>query len=146
MADHDVPEHARLGSALVKTIAEASGVVARPPAEVFERLRHALAGGPYPMRVEVDRERGFLAVQGGWWYRGEYRVTPDPAPPNCRCPPVAWKTGAARSGGARVEYRVVNAASRGRWAVPLANRFFLGFRARTAAAFARMLEELGTPQ
>ncbi|RSM35162.1 hypothetical protein DMA12_45435 [Amycolatopsis balhimycina DSM 5908] len=111
----------------MKTLAEAAGVVARPPGEVFERLRRTLAGGAYPMRMEVDRERGFLAVQGGWWYRAEYRVTPDPA-------------------GARVEHRVLNVASRGRWGVPLVNRFFLGFRARTAVAFARMLEELGTPQ
>jgi len=110
----------------VKALAEASGVVARPPGEVFDRLRGLLSGGGHPMRMDVDRERGFVAVQGGWWYRGEYRVTPDPA-------------------GARVEHRVVNAASRGRWGVPLANRFFVGFRARTAAGFARLLEELSTP-
>ena len=110
----------------MKALAEVSGVVARPPAEVFEDVRRRVTGGGYPMRTEVDAERGFLAVQGGWWYRGEYRVTADP-------------------GGARVEHRVVNAATWGRWGVPLANRFFLGFRARTAAAFARMLEELGRP-
>jgi hypothetical protein len=110
----------------VKTLAEVSGVVARPAAEVFEEVRRRVTGSGHPMRTEVDRDRGFLAVQGGWWYRGEYRVTADPA-------------------GARVEHRVVNAASRGRWGVPLANRFFLGFRARTAVAFARMLEELERP-
>ncbi|WP_328451134.1 MULTISPECIES: hypothetical protein [unclassified Amycolatopsis] len=110
----------------MKTLAEASGVVARPPAEVFEQVLRRVTGGGYPMRTEVDRDRGFLAVQGGWWYRGEYRVTADPA-------------------GARVEHRVVDAATRGRWGVPLANRFFLGFRARTAVAFARMLEELDPP-
>lgn len=111
----------------MKTLAEAAGVVARPPEEVFERLRRLLAGSEYPMRMDVDRERGFLAVQGGWWYRGEYRVTPDP-------------------GGARVEHRVVNAASRARWGVGLANRFFVGFRAKAAAGFALLLAELGTPE
>jgi hypothetical protein len=126
MADHRVPEHAGFGSARVKTLAEASGVVARPPAEVFERLWRKLRGG-HPMRMEVDRERGFVAVQGGWWYRGEYRVTTDPA-------------------GARVEHRVVNAASRGRWGVPLANRFFIGFRGAVAAGFAGLLDELGAPE
>lgn len=110
----------------MKALAEASGVVSRSPDEVFEALRIRVTGGGYPMKTEVDRERGFLAVQGGWWYRGEYRVTADPA-------------------GARVEHRVVNAATRGRWGVPLANRFFVGFRARTAAAFVRLLEELGGP-
>jgi hypothetical protein len=108
----------------VKALAEASGVVARPPAEVFEEVRRRVTGGGYPMRTEVDREGGFLAVQGGWWYRAEYRVTAAPA-------------------GARVEHRVLNAASRMRWGVLPANRFFIGFRARTEAAFARMLEELG---
>ena len=127
MADHGVPEHAGFGSARVKTLAEASGVVARPPAEVFERLRLKLGGGDYPMRMEVDRERGCVAVQGGWWYRGEYRVTADPA-------------------GARVEHRVVNAASWGRWGVPLANRFFVGFRKEVTAGFGRLLAELGTPE
>ncbi|MEV6623996.1 hypothetical protein AB0M83_15510 [Amycolatopsis sp. NPDC051106] len=111
----------------MKALAEVSGVVARPPAAVFEAVRRRVTGSGHPMRTEVDAERGFVAVQGGWWYRGEYRVTADP-------------------GGARVEHRVVNAATWGRWGVPLANRFFLGFRARTAAAFARMLEELATPE
>ncbi|WP_233223326.1 hypothetical protein [Amycolatopsis sp. CA-128772] len=110
----------------MKTLAQASGLVARPPEEVFERLRLKLGGG-HPMRMEVDRSRGFVAVQGGWWYRGEYRVT-------------------AVRGGARVAHRVVNAASRGRWGVPLANRFFIGFPAATTAGFARLLEELGTPE
>ncbi|MET8997487.1 hypothetical protein [Amycolatopsis sp. NPDC004169] len=110
----------------MKTLAEASGVVARPPAEVFERLRLKLVVG-HPMRMEVDRERGFVAVQGGWWYRGEYRVTADLA-------------------GARVEHRVVNAATRGRWGVPLANRFFVGFRKEVAIGFGRLLADLGTPE
>ena len=102
-------------------------MVARPPAEVFERLRLKLGGGGHPMRMEVDRERGCVAVQGGWWYRGEYRVTADPA-------------------GARVEHRVVNAASWGRWGVPLANRFFVGFRKEVAIGFERLLADLGTPE
>ncbi|HET6705271.1 hypothetical protein, partial [Amycolatopsis sp.] len=69
----------------------------------------------------------FAAVQGGWWYRGEYRVTADPV-------------------GARVEHRVVNAASRGRWGVPLANRFFVGFRQEVSAGVGRLLADLGTPE
>jgi hypothetical protein len=111
----------------MKTLAEASGVVARPPAEVFERLRGWLTGGGHPMRVDVDADRGFVAVQGGWWYRGEYRVTADPA-------------------GSRVEHRVVNAAEWGRWGVPLANRFFLGYREKVAAGFVLLLDELGGPE
>lgn len=127
MADHGVPEHPRLGSARVKMLAEAAGVVPRPPDEVFERLRGWLTAGGHPMRMDVDADRGFVAVQGGWWYRGEYRVTADPA-------------------GSRVEHRVVNAAEWGRWGVPLANRFFLGYREKVAAGFAGLLRELGGPE
>ncbi|MEA5366582.1 hypothetical protein VA596_44125 [Amycolatopsis sp., V23-08] len=110
----------------MKALAEAAGVVPRPPGEVFERLRVWLTSGGYPMRMDVDADRGFVAVQGGWWYRGEYRVTADPA-------------------GSRVEHRVVNAAEWGRWGVPLANRFFLGYREKVAAGFAGLLAELDRP-
>ena len=47
-------------------------------------------------------------MQGGWWYRGEYELTPELA-------------------GTRVTHRVFNVAKASRWAVPLANRFFIGF-------------------
>jgi hypothetical protein len=77
-----------------------------------------VAGGPdrFQVRgasgtgtVEVDRDAGTFAVQGGWWYRGEYTVEPDPA-------------------GARVTHRVYNVAGAlSRWMVPLANRGFIGF-------------------
>ncbi|HKN52648.1 MAG TPA: hypothetical protein VJX66_09115 [Amycolatopsis sp.] len=108
----------------MKVLAEATGVVPLPPAEVMARLEERLSGGPYQMRFEVDRKRGMVAVQGGWWYRGEYYVSGDPA-------------------GTRVTHRVVNAAEWGRWAVPLANRFFIGFRDRVSAGFAGLVEELG---
>lgn len=48
--------------------------------------------------------------------------------------------------GSRVEHRVVNAAEWGRWGVPLANRFFLGYREKVAAGFAGLLRELGGPE
>src|SRR4051812_30171658 len=53
--------------------------------------RFQVRGTPGTGTVEVDREAGTFAVQGGWWYRGEYAVEPDPA-------------------GARVTYRVYNVA------------------------------------
>ena len=74
--------------------------------------RFQVRGTPGTGTVEVDREAGTFAVQGGWWYRGEYAVEPDPA-------------------GARVTYRVYNVAGAlSRWMVPLANRGFIGSRAR----------------
>ena len=52
---------------------------------------------------------GTMAIQGGWWYRGEW---------------TARRTG----GRTELVHRVANVAERGAWAVPLANRFFIGFR------------------
>jgi hypothetical protein len=75
--------------------------------------RFQVRGTPGTGTVEVDREAGTFAVQGGWWYRGEYAVEPDPA-------------------GARVTYRVYNVAGAlSRWMVPLANRGFIGSRGAT---------------
>lgn len=59
-------------------------------------------------------------VRGGWWCRGVHRV--DPA---CE--------------GARLAHRVRDVARRGRWAVPLANRLFTGFRARVERACAALV-------
>ncbi|MFD9896267.1 hypothetical protein ACFWY9_43545 [Amycolatopsis sp. NPDC059027] len=108
----------------MKPLAEVSGVVAAPAPEVFARLERRLRGGGYPMRFEVDPERRTLAAQGGWWYRGEYAVEDHPA-------------------GTLVRHRVLNIAERGAWAVPLANRFFVGFRRRVRDGFLELLGELG---
>ncbi|WP_409494887.1 hypothetical protein [Amycolatopsis sp. cmx-11-12] len=102
---------------------EVAGVVPAPADEVFARIAGTLRGQPYNPHFEVDAERRFVAQQGGWWYRGEYTVEEDPA-------------------GARVTHRVYNVASRGRWAVPLANRFFVGFAERTREGFDRMMGDL----
>ncbi|MGI5130890.1 hypothetical protein ACQEVB_29075 [Pseudonocardia sp. CA-107938] len=68
---------------------------------------------------------GTVAVQGGWWYRGE------------------WSAGTV--GGTTVlVHRVVNAAEWLVWAVPLANRLFVGFEEqcrRGLAALARRIED-----
>lgn len=61
-----------------------------------------------------------------WWYRGEYTVEEDPA-------------------GVRVTHRVYNVATWSRWAVPLANRFFVGFAERVAEGFDRMMGDLTRP-
>ncbi|PZG11519.1 hypothetical protein [Nonomuraea aridisoli] len=93
----------------MKLITEVTGVVAAPVEPVWRAL--------------VRRHPGWTAVgdhtiayQGGWWYRGEWSVEPDPA-------------------GTRVVHRVYNVAQWMRWGVPLANRFFIGFADRTRAAF-----------
>lgn len=100
--------HSLTGGGTVETAPDgASGGV--------ERFRLAYPGGR--LTIEVDRARGTIATQGGWWYRGEYALT-------------STEDGT----GTVVELRVYNVAGAGsRWAVPLANGFFRGFGARTRA-------------
>ncbi|GAA3719461.1 hypothetical protein GCM10022224_101680 [Nonomuraea antimicrobica] len=101
-------------------ITEVSGVVAAPIEEVWRVLR-----GERPAH-EMTTETGdhTVAYQGGWWYRGEWSLHPDPE-------------------GTRVVHRVYNVAEWMRWGVPLANRFFIGFGERTRTAFADGLARIG---
>lgn len=59
--------------------------------------------------VDVDHADGVVGFQGHWWYRGEIAATEGP------------------SGQTVLTYRVFNIAKRGAWAVPLANRMFIGY-------------------
>ncbi|WP_433040636.1 hypothetical protein [Dactylosporangium sp. CS-033363] len=59
--------------------------------------------------VDVDHRPGVLGFQGHWWYRGELEATATPT-------------------GTDLTYRVYNIAKRGSaWAVPLANKLFIGY-------------------
>lgn len=85
--------------------------------------KYAARAPGHTMTVESDVRQGFFAVQGGWWYRAEYQV-------------------AAVPGGARLTQRVYNAATWGRWAVPLANKFFAGFEARSRSQFEQLVAQV----
>ena len=74
--------------------------------------------------VSIDRNRHQVVVWGEWWYRGGYTVDPDPA-------------------GSRITHQVDNAAREARWAVPLANRLFIGFHRRTEESFAALVDGIG---
>jgi len=100
-----------------KPLAEETGFVALPPAEVRRRLV-ALLSGPHATR---SGDGNVLAFQGEWWYRGEYTLDP-------------------RGQGTQVTYRVYNVATRARWAVPLINRLFIGFSQTTRKGFAEILK------
>jgi hypothetical protein len=76
-----------------------------------------------PASLTVDRAPGMLAVQGGWWYRGELSVVESPE-------------------GVRLVHRVTNVAAYGRWAVPLANRLFLGYRAKLQSGVNRLARQI----
>jgi hypothetical protein len=68
----------------------------------------------------TDPARRLLVSQGGWWYRGEWRVLPDPA-------------------GSRVECEIVNVARTAHWAGPVAGRAVLK---AAPEAFRALLAEL----
>jgi hypothetical protein len=104
---------------------EVSGIVAAPSDVVVDRVFEYFEAqrGDYFPAVEIDRPGRTVAIQGGWWYRGEYTVDDHP-------------------GGSRVTHRVHNVATRMRWGVPLANRLFLGYRSKVEAGFAEFLESL----
>ncbi|MEU4689258.1 hypothetical protein [Actinoplanes sp. NPDC023714] len=75
--------------------------------------------------VDVDHRPGVAGFQGHWWYRGEISASPAPA-------------------GTTLTYRVFNIAERGAWAVPLANRLFIGYRTKVrdgVTALARRIED-----
>jgi hypothetical protein len=44
--------------------------------------------------------------------------------------------------GSRIIHRVYHVARQMRWAVPLANRFFIGFRRRTEECFTAFIEQI----
>lgn len=90
-----------------------------------------LTGGPDTFaanmaghRMTVDVTAHSIAFQGGWWYRGEWTVD-------------------EHEDGAPLTHRVVNVASWMRWGVPLANRFFVGFDAKTRQHVADTLARIG---
>jgi hypothetical protein len=103
---------------------ELSATVAAEPDALLDKVISTVGNPGHGIRVEIDKDRRTVAVQGGWWYRGEYEVEPDGT-------------------GARLTHRVRNVATWGRWAVPLANRLFIGFRAKVRQGFATFVAEFG---
>lgn len=86
-----------------------------PVDQVWQELRSAIGA--------TETEGTTLAHQGGWWYRGEWSAEPDGA-------------------GTRVTHRVFNVAQWMRWGVPLANRFFIGFREVTRTGFEQGINDI----
>jgi len=81
-----------------------SGTLPRPPGQVFESLKTRLTpGSPEAGSFASDPTTGLIVQQGGWWYRAEYRVTPDAA-------------------GSRVTLHIVNVAQPAHWLGPITGR------------------------
>ncbi|NUR83740.1 MAG: hypothetical protein HOY71_06595 [Nonomuraea sp.] len=108
-----------------KQLAEESGVVGAPVEEVWRVLLKDLgdtwAHHPGPTK---ESDGYWVAYQGGWWYRCEWSA-------------------AAHPEGTLVVQRVFNVAEWGAWAVPLANKFFIGFERNNREGFAAGLARIG---
>lgn len=79
------------------------GVVHAEPSATFEALAVAVRPADGEGAFSADAATLTAVVQGGWWYRGEWRVL-------------------AHDEGSRVEFELVNVARRAHWAGPLAGR------------------------
>ena len=90
------------------------------PDAVFADLVEKLVANGDDVRVAVDGDARFAAVQGGWWYRAEYRVLDDEE-------------------GSRIEHELFNVAPSWHWAGALAGRAVI---ADSATAFRQLLESL----
>jgi len=105
----------------MRLLFEVSGVVRAPLEDVRERM-FADAGESGSHRL-VDRDQGVIAYWGDWWDHGEDRLYPHPE-------------------GALLVHRVHNIAKQGNWAPYLANKLFIGYRARLEAGMRERVRQL----
>lgn len=88
---------------------------------VFDALAEHLHPGPEAHSLfTADPISSLIVVQGGWWYRAEYRVV-------------------AGESGSIVEHTVLNVAARMHWAGPIAGRREVR---EAPAVFQRLLKAL----
>ena len=80
-----------------------AGEIHAAPSLVFAALERRIRTHSGEAGVAVDSSARFLVVQGGWWYRGEYRVVPD-------------------EDGSHLEHVILNIAQRGEKAALVAGR------------------------
>jgi hypothetical protein len=114
----------------VKLLFSASAPVDAPLADVRRLIDDGwvvdamLGDGEARAYVDVDHRPGVAGLEGHWWYRGE----------------ISASTTGDRT---VITYRVYNIARRGAWAVPLANRLFIGYHRTVrdrASGLARAVE------
>jgi len=98
-----------------KLLVDLAGVIEAPIDKVWPLLRRAV---PF-----AEANGTTAAHQGGWWYRGEWSAHPD-------------------KNHTLVTHRVYNVAQAMRWAVPLANRFFISFTQNTGNRFQHTITDI----
>jgi hypothetical protein len=98
-----------------------SGHVKARPSDVFAAIAGRLDPGPSSGSYFTADARAYLVVaQGGWWYRGEYRVVPD-------------------DHGSNVEHVILNVARKGHKLGAWTGRRVI---ANAPMEFARLLKQL----
>ena len=100
----DAPEHRPARHSVLRQF---TGTAAAPPEAVLSSLPGTRYGS-------------LIVEQGEWWYRAEYRVTPEGA-------------------GSRVELTIVNVAQSAHWAAPIAGRNELRWAERSFTELLRSL-------
>ena len=104
-----------------------AGEIAADAETVYHCLLRRLAPIDQPAIIFASRSaERLIVVQGGWWYRGEWRVLPV-------------------EDGSRIEYELLNVAQSMHWAGPLAGRSVIaGAPASFQALLSDLVEELET--
>jgi hypothetical protein len=98
-----------------------AGEIHAEPAAVYAAVKRRLTPpDPEVSGFTADDAGRLLIVQGGWWYRGEYRVL-------------------SAEDGSRIEHELVNVAQAAHWAGPITGRKAI---AQSPVAFGRLLTEL----
>lgn len=98
-----MPDAPRNRPAAATVVREFSGFVSSDDDDVFEVLAKRVAPDSADALSLVDPVARLIVVQGNWWYRGEWRVSRDPA-------------------GSLVEYTILNVAELAHWAGRLTAR------------------------
>ncbi len=98
-----------------------AGEIHADPARVYAAIKKRLTPpDPDVTAITADDSERLIIVQGGWWYRGEYRVLPSEA-------------------GSRIEHELVNVARPLHFAGPIVGRKSI---VQSAHVFGRLLTEL----
>lgn len=114
-------EASRVRPASASVLHVLRGHVKARPKPVFEAIAARLDPGPEAQSYfTADSAAGLVISQGGWWYRGEYRIIPD-------------------GNGSHVEHTLLNVAERAHRLGKLAGRKVIS---GAPAAFERLLAEL----
>jgi hypothetical protein len=95
-APHDRPSPATV-------LREYDAAVPGSPDSVFAALVRVLTPDSAEVNFLADKVERLIVVQGGWWYRGEYRVLDDLS-------------------GSKVTFTLVNVAPTAHWAGPVTGR------------------------